>query len=215
MKKLSAIIALVLMISLLLCASASAQTITAMAMEINPDHLERTSCYARILDYNTEQNILTVELIEPETFNRDDILSLTPGDSIWSDGHEIKVAAIKFGKDNRWAIINDWETEDVGETLELKVDINRNFVPVDDDNYTWRTAAVLEIPVTESLLLLDYFDSSRGETVFLPIVYSADQFIDMLLSHSDHVGFAADNVYVVFDGEGNLAAIHRFYVPWQ
>ena len=31
----------------------------------------------------------------------------------------------------------------------------------------------------------------------------------------DGVGFATNNVYVVFDGQGTLASIERYYVPWQ
>lgn len=207
---------LVLALSLFLFFPASADVITAMAIEINPEHLEKTSCYARILDYNKEQNTLTVELIEPEVFNRADILALKPGDTIWSGGQEITIATIKYGEDDSWVIINDWETEYVGQTLQLEVDNNKNFVPVDMDNgnYTWRTVAVLDIPVSKSLLLLDYFDESQGKTVFLPIVRTVDEFLSMQRD-GELYGFNGDNVYVVFDGEGNLATIHRYYVPWQ
>ena len=207
---------LVLALSLFLFFPASADVITAMAIEINPEHLEKTSCYARILDYNKEQNTLMVELIEPEVFNRADILALKPGDTIWSGGQEITIATIKYGEDDSWVIINDWETEYVGQTLQLEVDNNKNFVPVDMDNgnYTWRTVAVLDIPVSKSLLLLDYFDESQGKTVFLPIVRTVDEFLSMQRD-GELYGFNGDNVYVVFDGEGNLATIHRYYVPWQ
>lgn len=216
MKRFSAIIALFLVLLLAACSPASADVITAMAIEINPEHLEKTASYARILGYNADSNTLTVELIAPEVFNRADILALKPGDTIWSGGQEIAIATIKYGEDNIWVIINDWETEYVGETLQLEVDNNKNFVPVDMDNgnYTWRTVAVLDIPVSKILLLLDYFDDTKGETVFLPIVRTADEFLSMQRD-GELYGFNGDNVYVVFDGEGNLATIHRYYVPWQ
>ena len=216
MKRLASVMTLLTMILLLLCSPASADVITAMAIEINPEHLEKTSCYARILDYNKDQNTLTVELIEPEVFKRADILALKPGDTIWSNGQEITIATIKYGEDNLWVIINDWETEYVGQTLQLEADNNKNFVPVDMDNgnYTWRTVAVLDIPVSKSLLLLDYFDESQGKTVFLPIVRTVDEFLSMQRDGQLY-GFNGDNVYVVFDAEGNLATIQRYYVPWQ
>jgi hypothetical protein len=216
MKKCPIAIVLMLSLLLLLCSPASADTITAMAIEINPEHLEKTASYARILGYNADSNTLTVELIAPEVFNRADILALKPGDTIWSNGQEITIATIKYGEDNLWVIINDWETEYVGQTLQLEADNNKNFVPVDMDNgnYTWRTFAVLDIPVSKSLLLLDYFDESQGKTVFLPIVRTVDEFLSMQRD-GELYGFNGDNVYVVFDGEGNLATIHRYYVPWQ
>ena len=212
MKKVSFLIVLVLILSLLLCPLASADVITALATEINPEHLEKTASYARILGYNEETNSLTVELIVPETFARDDVLALQPGDGISTDGKELTVATIQFGKDFQYAIINDWEDEYVGETVDLVANIDENFTPMAYDDYTWSSVAVLDCPVTESLVLLDYFDASR-EIRTLPLVYTADEIIDMI-AHDDHKDFAANNVYVVFDGEGNLAVIIRYYVPW-
>ena len=60
-----------LILSLLMaaCFPASADVITALAIEVNPEHLEKTASYARILGYNEESNTLTVELIAPEVFD--------------------------------------------------------------------------------------------------------------------------------------------------
>ena len=68
--------------------------------------------------------------------------------------------------------------------------------------------------------VLDYIDEeAAGDALTLPRVYTAQELKNKLLAEqaSDDyfVGLATNNAYVVFDGEGNLATIQRFYVPWQ
>ena len=81
MKKLSIGMAFLLILSLL-CSAASAEVITALATEVNPEHLEKTASYARILGYNEQNNTLTVQLIVPEIFSQEDVEALKVGDSI-------------------------------------------------------------------------------------------------------------------------------------
>ena len=218
MKKLSGFIALVLMVCLLLCASASAQTITALATEINPDHLEKTASYARILGYNEETNTLTVELTVPEAFARDEVLALKVGDSIYTGGREVLIRTIE---QTEWGsiVINEGEYEYADGSVYLYEDLYGNYRPERYANYTWITLAVMNCPVTDSLLFLDYIDEETGDPVTLPAVHTAKELTARLLeedaSQAYTVGLSSNNVYVVFDGEGNLATIHRFYVPWQ
>ena len=88
-----------------------------------------------------------------------------------------------------------------------------------EDEFFWNSVAVIECPVTEDLLLLDFVDDNSGEGVALPRVLTAGELTEKMLAEqvSDeyHIGFAIENVYVVFDGEGQLASIHRYYVTWQ
>ena len=208
MKRLASVMTLLTMILLLLCSPASADVITAMAIEINPEHLEKTSSYARILGYNADSNTLTVELIVPEVFDYHDIEALQPGDSIYTDGHEVLIQTIE---------VNDWGTytinhEDKWGNVFLLKDLNGDYRTGCDDDYVWRTAAVIECPVKDSLLFLDYINEGDGGMVELPFVRTLEEFLDRL--ENSPYKFAANNVYVVFDGEGNLVTIHRYYVPW-
>ncbi len=83
------------MVPTLFCASASAKTtITALASTVNPKHLEKASCYARIVRYDPGQNTLTVELLVPEIFPGDDVLELEIGDSIYTGGEEVLIRTI-------------------------------------------------------------------------------------------------------------------------
>ena len=214
MKKLSAVIALVMILSLLLCSMASADTITALAIEVNPDHLEKTASYARILGYNQESNTLTVELIAPERFSGEDMAALRVGDSIYTGGQEIRIESISY--DDAWCstvFIN-------GDDLFFFQDREGNYtrMATEDDRF-WTDFAVIECPIVPSLLFLDGIDAKTGNELELPAVHSAEELVNELLSSGVEeaftVGLCANNVYVVFDGEGNLAVIHRYYVPWQ
>ena len=214
MKKLPAIIALALTLSLLLCSAASADVITALAIEVNPEHLEKTASYARILGYNAGQNTLTVELIAPEVFSGEDIAALQVGDSIYTGGREVTIQSISY--DDEWCsteFINDGE-------LFLFQDRSGNYTMMaDEDDCVWTAFAQIECPVQSSLLFLDYIDHETGNALALPVVRTADELTAELravgLAEAYTVGLSTNNVYVVFDGEGNLATIQRFYVPWQ
>ena len=216
MKKLSIGMAFLLILSLL-CSAASAEVITALATEVNPEHLEKTSSYARILGYNEKENTLTVQLIVPEIFSQEDVEALKVGDSIYTGGQEVTIETIE--KVDHWGDyirINDGSVN-----LSRRADGSGNFAAVSewDDAYTWIELAEIECPVKDSLLFLDYINDETGNPLELPVVHTAMELTARLTeedaSEAFVVGFTADNVYVVFDGEGNLATIHRFYVPWQ
>ena len=214
MKRLASVITLLMMILLLLCSPASADVITAMAIEINPEHLEKTASYARILGYNAETDSLTVELIVPERFSGEEVGALKEGDSICTNGQEILIESISY--DDEWCstlFINGWD-------VFLIQDRDGNYTAMaDEDNCVWIPLAVIECPVRDSMLFLDNVDEETGNALTLPVVHSARELTARLLEEGTDeaytVGLSANNVYVVFDGEGNLATIQRFYVPWQ
>ena len=213
MKKITILIACMLMASLLLCSAASAETITALASEVNPEHLEKTASYARVLGCDKEKDTLAVELISPEVFSREDVQALKVGDSIYTGGQEIVIKTLKRDDDYGIVVINEGDYEFAEGSVYLYEDADGNFRPEVYDDYTYVSLGVFSFPVKESLLFLDYINESTGDMLFLPIVFTADEFLDRLANSS--VSLNANNAYVVFDGEGNLAAVSRYYVPWQ
>lgn len=213
MRKVSFVFSLILILALCLCSSASAATLFPAPSEINPEHLEKTACYARILKYDEEKNALIVELIEQEIFSSQEISALQVGDSIYTGGEEIVIESIAYADD--WCGVigfNDWE-------LFFFEERDGYYRMVDEDCYLWNVVATIECPVKDDLLLLDYVDDNTGDMLELPAVLTAQELTAKMLAEqvSDryHIGFAADNAYVIFDAEGDLAIIHRFYVPWQ
>lgn len=208
---------LLLLLALILCSSASAGTcITAMATSVDPDNLACTAVNARILGYNPDSNSLTLELIIPEVFSAEEVENLKVGDAIYSQGKEIPVKSIE---DDVLSIsINGGSYEYEEGTLWLVQDStdDRNYRPMYYNDYFWTSLAELQVPVPDSLLFLDDIDTLGGPFP-LPAVYTAKEFLRILREEAEYdgVGFTTNNVYVVFDGQGALASIERYYVPWQ
>ena len=208
---------LLLLLALILCSSASAGTcITAMATSVDPDNLACTAVNARILGYNPDSNSLTLELIIPEVFSAEEVENLKVGDAIYSQGKEIPVKSIE---DDVLSIsINGGSYEYEEGTLWLVQDStdDRNYRSMYYNDYFWTSLAELQVPVPDSFLFLDDIDTLGGPLP-LPAVYTAKEFLRILREEAEYdgVGFATNNVYVIFDGNGALASIERYYVPWQ
>ena len=208
---------LLLLLAIILCSSASAGTcITAMATSVDPDNLACTAVNARILGYNPDSNSLTLELIIPEVFSAEEVENLKVGDAIYSQGKEIPVKSIE---DDVLSIsINGGSYEYEEGTLWLVQDStdDRNYRPMYYNDYFWTSLAELQVPVPDSFLFLDDIDTLGGPLP-LPAVYTAKEFLRILREEAEYdgVGFATNNVYVIFDGNGALASIERYYVPWQ
>ena len=191
------------------------KTITALASEINPEHVASVSVYARITGYAADENKLTVELLVPERYDRDEVLSLVPGDAIYTQGQEIVVQTI--GEQYGYIVINDGEYEFAEGSVWLYEDSDGNYVIADWDDIRWITLAEVSLPVRDNLLFLDGINPSSGEMLDKPTVHSAAEFLEMLKAEAEGEGpgFAVRNVFAAFDADGQLALIQRYYVPWQ
>lgn len=215
MKKLSITFFLLLSLLAAACSPASADVITAMAIEVNPQHLEKTASYARILGYNSDSNTLTVELIAPELFACDDVEALQPGDSIYTDGREVLIETIEVTGWGAYLMNDQGEGSDPVYLLPYK---NGNYIADRESDYVWNTVAVIECPVNDSLLCLNFIDDQTGNTLELPIVLTAQDLTSTIFAEQAaeeyFVTWASNKVYVVFDGEGNLAMIDRYVIPW-
>ena len=211
------------LVMVFVCSEVCAETITAMATPVNPDHLEKTSCYARILGYNEDRNTLTVELIVPEVFAEEEVMELEVGDAIYTGGEEVTIQTIDWYEDDGYLVINAGAYEHAPGSVYLHMDRWGNYMPDRYGHPTYNTIAVLECPVTETLLFLDYTSAETGDALELPIVRTATELAETIqsieesrLTKADYmVGLDIDNVYVVFDGDGQLAVVQRFFVSWQ
>ena len=70
------------------------------------------------------------------------------------------------------------------------------------------------VPASGRLLFLDGINPETGEALLHPAVHNRENLLT-LMNAADDPGFAIRNVEVVFDEQGELALIRRFYVPWQ
>ena len=224
MKRLMLVWVMILcLVMVFVCSTVCAETITAMATPVNPDHLEKTSCYARILGYNEDRNTLTVELIVPEVFAEEEVMELEVEDAIYTGGEEVTIQTIDWYEDDGYLVINSGAYEHAPGSVYLHMDRWGNYMPDRYGHPTYNTIAVLECPVTKTLLFLDYTSAETGDALELPIVSTATELAETIqsieesrLTKADYmVGLDIDNVYVVFDGDGQLAVVQRFFVSWQ
>lgn len=208
---------LFLLALLLIASSASAETITAMARELYMDEYVSYSFYARIHDYDSETNMLEIELMTPEVFSGDDVRNLTVGDSIYTDGQEVAITSIT--EEYGYTILNKGEYEFSEGSVWLAEDNEGNYRPVVYEDYTWSEITRIDVPVTDRLIFLDLIDPLSGEMLEKPTVHSAQEFLKMKEEEETEgtigPGFKTHNVIVVFDKDGELAIIQRYYVPWQ
>jgi len=198
------LLALILMIP---AAGAFAQTtVTALAVEPYTEMQSAFSCRARILEFDPVTGMLGIELIVPEIFSREDIENLHAGDAIWSGTREISVDTITRMETD---VMINADTED---QVYLTEDLQGNYRTTDpaSGDYIYMELGRIERAVTDRMLLLDANDPETAGD--LPVVYTAEEFTAKKTQDPE---FCADSVYVVMDGNGGLAAIYRYYTPWN
>ena len=204
---------LVILSVLLLTAAAYADTVTGLAVEINPDHLESCATYVRINAYHEETDTLSIEIIVPEKFDANDIDKLSVGDSIFTNGKEIMIESITEGYHAGGLIILNEGTDPVW----LTEDDQQNYRTIQsNDDYVWLTIATLEIPLPDNVLFLDGVNPEDGGILDLPMVKNKEDLIKVFSEdeENDAYGLAVNNAYAIFNEAGELAVIERYYTPW-
>ncbi|MBQ9010401.1 MAG: hypothetical protein IJ088_13900 [Clostridia bacterium] len=195
--------------------SAGAAVVTAMATEPYMEQYQLYSCNARILDYNSETNLLRLTLITPEIFPKDEVEALGVGDAIYTGGREIPITSVSY--QDGYLVFNRGTEEFEDGSVWLSEDSDGNYRTIYWHDNVWTEIEQLELPVTEALLLLDRINPETGESLEKPTVHPSTRFIRMMeeAARGEDPGFSANNVLVVFNAEGQLAVIERYYVPWQ
>ncbi|MBR3334581.1 MAG: hypothetical protein IKG23_09850 [Clostridia bacterium] len=196
-----------------LAAAASADTITGLAIDIDPNHLESCAVYVRITAYHEKTDTVSIEIIVPEKFDANDIDKLSVGDSIFTNGEEIMIESITEGYHAGGLIILNEDTDPVWLTeddQQLYRTIQSN------DDYVWLSVATLEIPLPDNVLFLDGINPEDGGILDLPIVKNKDGLINVFSEDEEYFysSLALNNVYAVFNEAGELSVIERYYVPW-
>ena len=207
--------AFVLLLALcVLTASASAETVTAMATEPYMETYASYACYARLREYDAGTNTLAAELIIPEIFRGDDVEGLAPGDGIFTGGREVPVLSVS--REDGTVVLNG-DAGDAEETVRLERDARGSYRTVVGNDFRWTEMARVELPVTDRLLFLDRIDPATGESLDKPSVHGAEEFLLRKAGEEDGSlpgpGFDKNNVLIVFDGDGRLAVVVRYAAP--
>ena len=200
---------------LLLTSAAYADTVTGLAIEVDPERLESCAVYVRVTAYHEETDTVSMELIVPEKFDADDIDRLSVGDSIFTNGKEINIESITeeysafYGK----LIVLNKDTDRIC----LHEDDQQNYRTMDTNDYVWLSIATLEISLPDDVLFLDGIDPEDGGILDLPSVKNKNDLIKVFCKDEEnyHPGLESNNAYAIFNEAGELAVIVRYYVPWQ
>ena len=213
MKKL---LCMILVFCLLAPAMAFAErtVVTALAVAVNPDNLVSVAVDARITDYNQADNTLTIELLVPELFDFYEIENLNAGDAIYTQGREIEIREI--GEDGEYIVLNPGQDGDGDDTVWLCQYLDQHYTVMNQDDAAWNVLATVTVPVPEHLLFLDEIEEVTLMPLYVPAVHNGSGFLAAMEAEKENgPGFAANNTMVVFDENGDLVMIRRYYVPWQ
>ncbi len=202
----------VLILLMLTVSAASANTITCIATEPYMDEFVKYASFARVHDYDSDTNMIELELMIPEIFGGDDVKGLKVGDAIYTGGKEVVIESIS--EENGHIVLNKGDYEFSEGSVWLDEMADGTYRPTVYEDWMWMENARIEVPVSDSFLFLDMIDPASGECLDKPTVHNAAEFLAMQNNPEDP-GFKAHNVWVVLDESGELAVVYRFYVPWQ
>ena len=155
--------------------------------------------------YNAADNTAAVTLRAPVILDRETADALEVGGTIALGAENEEIYAVDRSEDG-YVTVND--------EIELR--------PQEDGSYRvylyereYRTDLLtVQAFIPETLVFTDNIDPESLEPLEEPLRLTAADFTAELES-GEGVGFAAENVNVTFDENGDLAEISRVYVPWQ
>ena len=159
--------------------------------------------------YDAAAEKLAVTLRAPVVLGAEAVEALQEGDTLEIEGED-PVEIYLLEKEENVVYINDG-------AIVLSRQENGTDRTFDYESICLYDVAALQLPVPETAVFLDDIDPESLDILEEPLILTAADFLAKLESEtaSDGVGFAADNVRVTFDENGDLAVIERFYVPWQ
>ena len=206
MKKLIAVI-LPLILALALVCAASAETVQAKPVEIDPSNLEGRMVKTDIEYQEGGKMLLT--LYAPERYDAAAIRNVHSGDVIVTGGENVKIETVDTdGPDfvfNR-GTENEMLFCDAGHD-EFEHVMESDYVP-------WIQLTTLELEQLEYYPIIDYVDSFTGDPLEDPVVYRGDRLME-LLKNPDAVSFAVKNVDVVYDRNNMPVLMIRYYSSAQ
>ena len=154
-------------------------------------------------DYNAEDNTLQAEIRHRITLTPAAVAALEVGGTLMLGQESIKIETL----------VRDGDTTVVNDEIYLETwgsEVRAYFY----DMEYMETTAVLTLKVPEGLIFLDHIDPASGESLETPTEHTAEEFVAMLAS-GEAPDFSSDNVYVIYDENGEMAQIDRYYTPWQ
>lgn len=162
---------------------------------------------AAITGYDEGANTLHLQLKAPVTFQPADVETALENGLLVIGGEEYGIEQVT--RDENTILIND--------ELELRLRDDGLYTAYEYEYQKMTVISELDCAVTEGMVFIDQIDPESLEPLDEPVHHTAAEFLEALEKEAEGMGpgFAADNVEVTFNGDGDLIQIVRMYVPWQ
>ena len=178
------------------------------AEEQNAPDLVNKSYTAEIVEYDEENNTARMILKDTVLLMPDAVKALAVGDSLVLGDETVQIETLSE-EDGVFLVNGEYEISRTDETGAYQVSVNGE-VPC------LQTVGTLDIPIPETIEFWDSVAPETFEALDEPVKHTAAEFISILTAHDEaDVGFTSDNICAVFDDQGQLTTVIRFYAPWQ
>lgn len=231
MKRIGKMTTLVLMTAML-CLCAAAETLAAAsqtqslmeetgAVVIQPepiglsmDALAGKTVMVRVGAYHQEDQTLELTVLEKLRFAAEAVEGLRPGDALNLDGELLVVREIE--PMTYLLLLDDGSGVDEA-SVWLKKGEDGDYEAGQYSDFIWRQVGSASFAVAKDAQFLDGINPEDGEMLESPTTHSMEEFLRIKEEEEErgYPGFGCDNVWAVFNAEGEIASLERFYVPWQ
>ena len=203
MKKMIALLCAVLLLSV--SCAAMAQTVYTLPAEILRPILAGKTLTATVNGYTTNSNglaTLYINVYEKAHFAAEDVKALQVGDTLFSEGIDLKIKAIE-ADETGYMLTDEWD-----EVKYVYPDENRDYYMVDDTELTlWLNALQVECYIADGF---EFVDASNEEAE--PVVRTTE---DLIAAYDSPKPFLPDNMQIIFDDNCRVARVTYLYSPWN
>ena len=159
-----------------------------------------------ITGFDAAAKTIDLTILQPYTFTEWQLVSINAGDTITIGSEEVTIDTLEYPDDE--VLIND----------EFRFTRNDDglFAVRQYEMPLMRTALEMTAAVPDGLKFTENVDQESGEPLDEPAEKTAEEFFAALeASRNGGILFDSQNVRAVFDENGSLAEIVRYYTPWQ
>ena len=157
-----------------------------------------------LYDYDPETNTVKGDVQHAILLAAETAESLKVGDTLKAGGFEEEIQTLE--KDEYGDIvINDW--------ISLRNYGGEYHVFFYEIEYL-ETYVTLTLQIPDNLEILDNIDRETGDPLEEPVRYTVEEFKEMLAADT-YPNFREDNTRVIFDANGEMLSVERFYSPAQ
>ena len=162
---------------------------------------------ANITGFDAEAKTIDITLLLPYTFTEWQLVSINEGDTIRIGEEDVEIGTLEYGDD---------DSVDINDEYEFNRNANGLYTATLYEMPVMRNVKELTAAVPDSLKFIENVDPESGELLDEAAEKTAeDLFAALEIAENGGIAFDSQNVVVLFDENGDLAEITRFYAPWQ